>query len=135
MKKQNEPTESLEATVLDDGTVLRLRAATTVPEQRRVGVVAHAQAEMEPVMAKAKRIMTQTPHAFLNATFKTHDLYLAAFLVTRGHALLRLEGDHRRAFVFPSDASADADTFYRGESIPARDYVHAVKDLKTRLHA
>jgi hypothetical protein len=76
--------------------------------------------------------MTQT---LVSAAFKTHDLYLAAFLVTRGHVLRRLEGEYRRAFVFPGDAGEDADLFYAGSAVPARDYAHALRDLKSRLHA
>lgn len=35
------------------------------------------------------------------AGFKTNDLSLAAFLVSRGHALLGVEGQGRKTFSFP----------------------------------
>jgi hypothetical protein len=59
MNEKTDKDTPLEATLLDDGTVLRLRDATTGPEQRRANIVADAQAELEPVVAEAKRIVAE----------------------------------------------------------------------------
>jgi hypothetical protein len=78
--------------------------------------------------------MTATTH-FINAQYRTHDLPLAAFLVTQGHVLLRLEGEYRKSFVFSGDAAADADRFYDGATVCAMQYGHALRDLKGRLYS
>jgi hypothetical protein len=48
-----------EATVLQDGTILTLREATTIPERRREQIVADAQLALEPVVAEARRIVAE----------------------------------------------------------------------------
>jgi hypothetical protein len=70
-----------------------------------------------------------------HAAYQTHDIYVAAHLVASGHVLQRLEGEYRRAFVFAADARSDADAFYAGASVTALRYAHALRDLKSRLHA
>jgi hypothetical protein len=44
-------------TLLTDGTLDRLRASTTAPEQRLDAIVAQAQAELEPTVARARQIV------------------------------------------------------------------------------
>jgi hypothetical protein len=58
-EKKNTKTDTLEVSLLDDGTVLTLRAATTIPEQRREKTVADAQVDLEPVVAEARRIVVE----------------------------------------------------------------------------
>jgi hypothetical protein len=79
--------------------------------------------------------LSQATAAYVNAAYKTFEMYLAAFLLASGHVLQRIEGDYRRAFVFPPDAKGDADAFYQGATVSALLYAHALRDLKSRLHA
>jgi hypothetical protein len=79
--------------------------------------------------------MTPTTTQPIRTAYKTFDMYVAAFLVARGHVLQRLEGTYRRTFVFPGDAAEDAEMFYKNAPVPAIDYAHALKDTKARLHA
>jgi hypothetical protein len=52
-----ETNDTPEQTLLTDGTLDRLRASTSLPEQRRDAIVAQAQAELEPTVALAKQIV------------------------------------------------------------------------------
>jgi hypothetical protein len=63
---------------------------------------------------------------------KISDLPLAAYLVTIGHPLLRVEGDGRRkAFVFGPVPDADVYSFYQGSTrVDARKVLGAYRDLK-----
>ncbi len=67
--------------------------------------------------------------------YETTDLNQAAFLLTRGHALLAVRGSpgERRTFVFPHESRVEALTFYQGATVPARAYTSALNDLKTLL--
>jgi hypothetical protein len=65
--------------------------------------------------------------------FETSDLSLAAFLVSRGHALLRVEGQGRKTFSFPVEAREQAEKFYQGATVPARAFANALKDLKALI--
>ena len=64
--------------------------------------------------------------------YRTTDLGLAAFLVARGHPLMRLEGrcGDRRVFCFPTAAEGSAPLFHRDASVPARTFANAIRDLK-----
>jgi hypothetical protein len=72
----------------------------------------------------------------LTTTFTTTDLYLAAFLMARGHtvAVRKLPGGlstgTRCQFVFPPTAANDADTFESGQAISAAGFADALKRLK-----
>lgn len=76
--------------------------------------------------------MTMTAHTI---DFQTSDLGLAAFLVSRGHALLGVERDHgaRCTFRFPLEAREDGQAFYRNASVPARAFANALRDLKALI--
>ncbi len=66
--------------------------------------------------------------------YVTTDLYIAAYLVTTGLPLLRIDGPERRKwFVFPSEAEEEARAYFNGVSVPARAFTSAVQDLKTQL--
>jgi uncharacterized protein DUF5659 len=62
----------------------------------------------------------------------TTDLSCAAFLMARGHPLLRTERqpNGRCVFTFPAEARDDAHTFYAGAQVPARGFANALRDLK-----
>jgi hypothetical protein len=81
--------------------------------------------------------MSQTSQTTTTTTaaFKTNDLYRAAFLVSRGHVITRLDGSYRKVFVFPPDAAEDAEAYFRGATVEAVDFAHALKELKMRLFA
>ena len=62
----------------------------------------------------------------------TTDLSCAAFLMARGHPLLRTERQPsgRCVFTFPATARDDAQAFYAGAQVPARGFANALRDLK-----
>lgn len=62
----------------------------------------------------------------------TADLQLAAYLVTLGHRLTRVEGSRgRRVFVFGADADGDALTYFQdSRPVSARKLFGAYRDLK-----
>jgi hypothetical protein len=65
--------------------------------------------------------------------FTTTDLYQAAFLMARGHAVSvrRLPLDPRRCeFAFPAGAEPDARLFENGHAISAPVFADALKRLK-----
>jgi len=68
-------------------------------------------------------------------TLKTTDLNQAAYLMALGHSLVGVSGSPggRRVFQFDATARADADTFYRNGTVPARAFAHALGDLKTLI--
>jgi hypothetical protein len=71
----------------------------------------------------------------LTTTFTTTDLYLAAFLMARGHAVrvVKLSGGATGArcqFVFPPTAEPDAAAFESGQAISAAGFADALKRLK-----
>jgi hypothetical protein len=65
--------------------------------------------------------------------FTTVDLYQAAFLMARGHAVSvrKLPSyPHRCEFLFPLAAEADARAFEAGQAISAPVFADALKRLK-----
>jgi hypothetical protein len=70
-----------------------------------------------------------------SADFETTDLSLAAFLLSRGHALLHVGavGGGRRTFAFPSAVRNEAQAFYQNASVPARAFANALRDLKAMI--
>ena len=69
--------------------------------------------------------------------YSTPDLSLAAFLVSSGHPLLRVEGtpgSRQKIFALPASAAEAALRSYQGAQVPAWAYWHAVKDLKVLIH-
>lgn len=69
--------------------------------------------------------------------FTTTDLGVAAFLLAKGHALLRLgaAGGRRKVFCFPPGVRAVAATFYQDALVPARSFANAIRDLKAQVLA
>jgi hypothetical protein len=67
--------------------------------------------------------------------FRTPDLNVAAFLIIRGHELVRLEPtpDWRKTFVFPQQAEEDARAFYSGAGVRAFEYASALRSLKAMI--
>ena len=68
--------------------------------------------------------------------YRTTDLNLAAFLVARGHGLLRvtpMPGSHQRAFCFAPGTKSEADEYYQGAQVGARTFANALRDLKARI--
>ena len=76
--------------------------------------------------------MTMTAHT---TEFQTSDLSLAAFLLSRGHALLNVGtvGGGRKVFHFPPDVHEEARTFYQNAPVPARAFANALRDLKALI--
>ena len=68
--------------------------------------------------------------------YETTDLSLAAFLIAKGHPLVRMEGPRgsQRTFVFPATARDVAGTFFTA-TVPARPYANALRDLKATLYS
>ena len=64
------------------------------------------------------------------------DLHAAAFLLTKGFPLIRLERVGRRyAFEFSPDAQQAAHDFRSGGTVVARDFAAALTRLKDELYA
>lgn len=66
----------------------------------------------------------------MNATFQTSDTDLATYLYSQAYRLLHIwEVGKRTVFVFPEEAEASADAFYQGASAPAKDLLHACRQI------
>ena len=64
------------------------------------------------------------------------DLHAAAFLLTKGFSLIRLERVGRRfAFEFSPEAHAAAQEYRQGGTVVARDFARALRQLKDSLYA
>jgi hypothetical protein len=76
---------------------------------------------------------SDTRLAYSTEEHATTDLSCAAFLMARGHPLLRVERQPsgRCVFHFPAAAREDAQGFYAGAQVPARGFANALRDLKT----
>ena len=76
---------------------------------------------------------TETRLAYSTEEHATTDLGCAAFLMARGHPLLRVErgAGGRCTFRFPVAAREDAKGFYAGAQAPARAFANSLRDLKT----
>jgi hypothetical protein len=69
--------------------------------------------------------------------FQTTDLNLAAYLITLGYLLTRVDGmpGQRRTFHFPQTAEPDTASFYQHGAVPARALANALRDLKPRIRS
>ena len=76
---------------------------------------------------------SETRLAYSTEYHTTTDLSCAAFLMARGHPLLRAERQPggRCVFHFPAAARDEAQSFYAGAQVPARAFANALRDLKT----
>jgi hypothetical protein len=76
------------------------------------------------------------PRKDVMALFSTNDLYLAAFLVTRGHeASVTPNGDYC-TFNFPPSVEADAQSYSKGRAtVNARHFANTTRQLKARARA
>ena len=73
----------------------------------------------------------------MSSPYRTTDLSLAAFLMARGHQLTavdRLSDGRRGLFVFATGAE-DAEKYFLNESVGARDFASALRQLKAAIHA
>jgi hypothetical protein len=75
---------------------------------------------------------SNTRPVYTTEDHSTTDLSCAAFLMARGHPLLRTERqpNGRCVFTFPAVARDDAHSFYAGAQVPARGFANALRDLK-----
>jgi len=66
--------------------------------------------------------------------YRTNELELAAFLKARGHKLIGTQPDGRLIrFAFPESASADADGYFAGMEVSARDLFEAHRHLRALI--
>ena len=77
----------------------------------------------------------ETRSAYSTEEHATTDLGCAAFLMTRGHPLLKVErgAGGRCTFRFPAAAREIAQGFYAGAQVPARAFANSLRDLKTLI--
>jgi len=67
----------------------------------------------------------------LNTTFTTTDPHVAAYLLTKGYPLIRLdEAGMWKRFVFDETAHHDAEAFNADAPIPARSFVRRLRDVR-----
>jgi len=67
----------------------------------------------------------------MNRPFVTVDLGLASFLYALGHKIEVTDlGRDRRQFEFSPEAERDVDGYFKGQSIPARPFFSAIRDVK-----
>jgi hypothetical protein len=77
----------------------------------------------------------------MTAPYRTSELEIASFLRARGHKLLGVKQDGKFAvFEFDPVASSDADEYFRGTEVSARELFAAHRNLRaliqqTREHA
>ena len=87
-------------------------------------------------MSKLKEVGTQDPS---KSSFRTPDLYFAAYLQTAGVELKRTDRENNRVF-FVFDASiANIDELKKGwfgnsAKVPAQPYANNIKSLKSICH-
>jgi hypothetical protein len=66
--------------------------------------------------------------------YRTTELEVASFLKAKGHPLLGAEPEGRLvAFAFDGAASADADAYFCGSQIPARELFEAHRHLRALI--
>lgn len=66
--------------------------------------------------------------------YRTNELELAAFLKARGHKLIGTQPDGRLVlFVFPESAATDADGYFAGVTISARELFEAHRHLRALI--
>jgi hypothetical protein len=67
-------------------------------------------------------------------SYRTSELELASFLRARGHRLLGVQQDGRFAvFEFSPEASSDADGYFRGTEVSARELFTAHRSLRALI--
>jgi hypothetical protein len=68
----------------------------------------------------------------MNAIFQTSDTDLATYLYSQAYRLLNVWciGD-RTIFVFPKEAEASADAFFQGACVPAKNLLHACRQIQS----
>ena len=67
--------------------------------------------------------------------FQTSDLHLAAYLLTVGRPLRRMNGaGSRHTFTFANVAASDVTGFYSGAQVDARLLLSSLRDLKGLMH-
>jgi hypothetical protein len=68
----------------------------------------------------------------MNATFQTSDTDLATYLYSQSYGLLNVwDLGNRIIFVFPEEAEASADAFYQGACAPAKNLLHACRQIQS----
>jgi hypothetical protein len=68
----------------------------------------------------------------MNATFQTSDTDLATYLYSQAYRLLQVwEVGNRTIFVFHKEAEASADAFYQGAMVPAKNLLHACRQIQS----
>jgi len=79
--------------------------------------------------------MTATTDVKEVKTLALTDLYVAAFLLAKGHRLTRVDDSQpwKVEFHFSRLAKTDTDAFYGGGTIEGRVYAAALRDLKAIL--
>lgn len=67
--------------------------------------------------------------------YHTKDLGLSAFLIERGHKLLRLEPAGKlKVMVFEAKAESDTLSYYNGGQVSARSFYDTVRSLKAQCN-
>lgn len=66
----------------------------------------------------------------MNTTFQTNDADVAAYLYSRAYRPVQVWdlGDST-TFVFPAEAELSAQAFYQGALVPAKNLLHAIRQL------
>ncbi len=68
----------------------------------------------------------------MNALFQTSDSDLATYLYARAYRLIDVwRVSDLPVFVFPEDAQLSAQAFYHGASVPAKDLLHASRQIQS----
>lgn len=71
----------------------------------------------------------------MNETYKTTDLYLAAYLKLNGKQLITIERNGRKAqFVFMGECDVEAEDFYNGEAKHFLAYARELRDIKSQMY-
>jgi hypothetical protein len=66
--------------------------------------------------------------------YRTTEIELAAYLKARGHRLLAANQEGRLVtFTFESGASAEADGYFLGSQVPARELFEAYRHLRVLI--
>jgi len=67
--------------------------------------------------------------------YQTSDLNLAAFLMSCGYKLLKVnrQARGRCTYAFSAEAHGDAQTFYQNATVQARIFANALRDLKALI--
>lgn len=80
---------------------------------------------------RTERTEMETKHTHLEP-----DLHAAAFMLTKGFPLIRLERVGRRfAFLFGPEAHEAAQEYRNSGTVVARDYAQALKQIKDALYS